>query len=67
MYIFTSPAEDIFERNKNYNFDNKKINILFAGNIGQSQTFDDIFKVLNQEKFQNINLTILVMEENLMI
>lgn len=54
-----SPAEDIFERNKNYNFDNKKINILFAGNIGQSQTFDDIFKVLNQEKFQNINLTIL--------
>ena len=48
VYIY-SPAEDIL-KNKIITL-NKKINI-FAGNIGQSQTFDDIFKVLNQKNFK---------------
>ncbi len=54
-----SPAEDIFENSLKHKFNKSKINILFAGNIGQSQSFDDIIRSLSKKEFANINLTII--------
>ena len=37
----------------------KKINIVFTGNVGEAQNFDNIFKVARDLKNENINWTII--------
>ncbi|MDB9825043.1 glycosyltransferase family 4 protein [Alphaproteobacteria bacterium] len=54
-----SSAEDVFENNTIKNLNSKKIKILFAGNIGRSQDFDMIVKVLSLKQFSNIKLNII--------
>ena len=55
-----SPAEDVFQNSFKHKLSKKKIiNILFAGNIGQSQSFDDIISSLSKNEFSNIYLTII--------
>lgn len=54
-----TPAEDIFNSSNKHIYNKKFINILFAGNIGQSQSFNDILRALSLKEFKNIKLTIL--------
>ena len=63
-----SPAEDIFQNSFKHKLSKQKIiNILFAGNIGQSQSFNDIISSLSKKEFANIYLTIIVTAEELIV
>lgn len=54
-----SPAEDIFTNYNLKKFNSNNISILFAGNIGKSQTFDNIIKILSKKEYSNITLKVL--------
>ena len=62
LIYFPSWPEELPQTNNNfseYKFDKKCMNILFAGNIGESQNFEYVIRVFNNLKNEKIKLYII--------